>query len=101
MNSGTVLVGTDGFTWVYLHGERHTRDACDGPDVADQIEIEFVIEGRVDRMLITDQQERVAVSRCTYNRFALPARLLLAGEWITASGGRGKGGECSRSRFSG
>ena len=47
MNSGTVLAGTDGLTTM-TSGARH--DARDRRDVADEIEIELVVERRVDRV---------------------------------------------------
>ena len=58
MNSGTVLAGTDGLSH---HDQRHANDARDWGDVADEIEIEFVIERRVDCGRWCDQEERVAV----------------------------------------
>ena len=53
MNSGTVLAGTDGFTTMTL-GTR--QDARDWRDVADEIEIELVVERRVDRVVRTDHE---------------------------------------------
>jgi hypothetical protein len=46
INSGTVVVGTDG---VYHHDVGTSEDARDRRDVADKIEIEVVVERRVDR----------------------------------------------------
>jgi NAD(P)-dependent dehydrogenase (short-subunit alcohol dehydrogenase family) len=59
MNSGTVLAGTDGWT----------DDGCDRRDVADEIEIEFVVERRVDRVEATDQEQHVTVRRRSHDDF--------------------------------
>jgi len=47
--------------WIYHHDVGHDNNAGDGRDVADEIEIQLVIERRVDRVVSTDQQQRVAV----------------------------------------
>ena len=65
MNSGTVLAGTDGLTTMTIG---HADDARDRRDVADEIEIELVVERRVDRVGRTDQEERIAVRRRTHDR---------------------------------
>ena len=83
MNSGTVLAGTDGLTTI-------TRgcadDGCDRRDVADEIEIEFVVERRVDRVAATDQEQRVAVRRRSYDDFGADitagTRPVLDDEWL-------------------
>ena len=83
MNSGTVLAGTDGFTTMTL-GTRH--DARDRRDVADEIEIELVVERRVDRVRRTDQKECIAVGGRTHDRLgadiAAGARPVLDDEWL-------------------
>src|SRR6516225_5189089 len=44
------------------------HDACDRRDVADEIEIELVVERRIDCVESTDQEQRVAVGRGTHDR---------------------------------
>ena len=46
----------------------HAADARDRRDVADEIEIELVVERRVDRVRRSDQEERVAVRRRAHDR---------------------------------
>ena len=48
---------------IHLHDVGHAHDARDRRDVADEIEIELVVERRVDRVAATDQEQRVAVRR--------------------------------------
>src|SRR5262249_33712566 len=56
-------------------------------DVADEIEIELVVERRVDRVESTDQEQRVAVGRGTHDRLsgdiAAGARTVLDDERLT------------------
>ncbi len=54
--------------WMYLHDVGRADDARDRRDVADEIEIELVVERRVDRIRRTDQQQRIAVRRRTHDR---------------------------------
>ena len=65
-------------------GTRH--DARDRRDVADEIEIELVVERRVDRVRRADQEERVAVRRRAHDRLggdiAAGARPVLDDEWL-------------------
>ena len=83
MNSGTVLAGTDGLTTMT---KGHADDARDRRDVADEIEIELVVERRVDRVRRIDQEQRVAVRRRTHDRLgadiAAGARPVLDDEWL-------------------
>ena len=83
MNSGTVLAGNDGCTTMTL-GD--ADDAGDRRDVADEIEIELVVERRVDRVRRTDQQQRVAVGGRAHDRLgadvAAGARPVLDDEWL-------------------
>ena len=65
MNSGTVLAGNDG---LHHHDVWHAADARDRRDVADEIEIELVVERRVDRVVASDQKERIAVRRRAHDR---------------------------------
>src|SRR5215813_11712858 len=56
----------DCFGWnrrIYHHDEREADDARDGGDVAEKNEIEFVVEGRVDRVRRTCDEEGIAVRR--------------------------------------
>src|SRR6516225_11817923 len=45
-------------------------DACDRCDVADEIEIELVVERRVDRTGYRAQQKRIAIRSCTDDRLS-------------------------------
>ena len=65
MNSGTVLAGTDGFTSM-MYG--HADDARDRRDVADEIEIEFLVERRVDCVRRADQEQCIAVRGRAHDR---------------------------------
>src|SRR5262249_56619072 len=55
--------------WMYYHDFGRASDASDRRDVADEIEIELVVERRIDRAGRTDQEERVAVCRRAHDRF--------------------------------
>jgi hypothetical protein len=63
-----------------------TNDARDRPDVADQIEIEFVIECRVDRVCRADQEECVTVGGSARDRLhtdiAASTPPVLDDEWL-------------------
>src|SRR5215475_11221762 len=67
MRSGTVLTGSEGFIETRL-GRRmmppHWRD------IADEIEVELVVERGVDRVRCSDIQERIAVGRRTHDRLS-------------------------------
>src|SRR5262249_19883515 len=52
----------------HLYGESVTRNACYRRDVADEIEIELVIERCVTRIWKTSQQKRIAVRGCLHDR---------------------------------
>ena len=52
------MARTDGFTTMRLGG---TDQARDRRDVTNEIEIQFVVERRVDRLRRTDHKERLAV----------------------------------------
>src|SRR5947209_6310186 len=64
MNSGTDFVGTDGLTSM-TPGTRIIRGRG---DVADQIEIELVIECRVDRTRRAHDEERVSIRGRIHDR---------------------------------
>ena len=53
---------------MHRHDVRHVVHGRDRRDVADEIEIELVVERRVDRVESTDQEQRVAVGRGTRDR---------------------------------
>jgi len=55
--------------WIHLHDILLAMNACDRRDVADQIEIELVVERGVDRVHRIGQKERIAVRRRTHDRF--------------------------------
>src|SRR5262245_2596933 len=82
----------DALDWnrkIYLHGKCATADARDRRDVADEIEVELVVERRADRMCGKDKQQCMAVSRRTYNRLGRDIRTLarpvLDDEWLAES----------------
>src|SRR5215471_16564113 len=53
--------GLGGKRWIYQHYKRNAEEARDRRDVADEIEIELVVERRVDRVRGADQEQRVAI----------------------------------------
>ena len=71
---------------IYHHDKGAADEARDRRDVADEIEIEFVVERRIDRVRRTDQEERVAVRRRAHDRLggdiAAGARPVLDDEWL-------------------
>src|SRR5258705_12139090 len=60
MNSGTVLAVTDGLT---NHDLGLTANACDRDDIADEIEIEPIVECGVDRVWYIDKEQRITIWR--------------------------------------
>src|SRR5438876_10745577 len=54
---------------IYRHDEGHAHDARDRSDVADEIEIEMLIEGCVDRVRRTGYEKHVAVGGSANNGF--------------------------------
>ena len=54
--------------WIHHHDVGHADDARDRRDVADEIEIELVVERRIDRVRRADQEKRVAVGRRAHDR---------------------------------
>ena len=54
--------------WIDHHDNGNAADARDRRDVADEIEIELVVERRVDRVRRSDQEERIAVRRRAHDR---------------------------------
>jgi hypothetical protein len=50
------------------HDKRLADDACDRRDVTDEMEIEFVVERRVDRLCRGDHEQRVAIGGRAYDR---------------------------------
>jgi hypothetical protein len=63
MNSGTDLAGR-----VHHYDEGTAEDARNGRNVADEIEIEFVVERRVGRLRRTDNEQRVSVCGRAHDR---------------------------------
>jgi hypothetical protein len=72
--------------WIYQHYKRPADDARDRRDVADEVEIELVVERRVDCVRRIDQKERVAVRPRTHDRLGgdigASARTVLNDEWL-------------------
>src|SRR6266540_4017088 len=54
--------------WIHQHDVGHDNNAGDRRDVADEIEVELVIECRVDRVRGGGQEESVAVGRRAHDR---------------------------------
>jgi len=83
MNSGTDLAGTDG---VYHHGIGTSENAGDRRNVADEIEIELIVERRVARVEATGHEQRIAVCGRVHDRLgadiAAAARPVLDDEWL-------------------
>src|SRR5712671_4304010 len=55
--------------WIYEHDEGRAEDARDWRYVTDEIEIELVVECRVDRIERAGEEQGIAVSRGAYDRF--------------------------------
>ena len=49
--------------WIDHHDKGIAHDARDGRDIADKVEVELVVERRVDRIERSGQQKRIAVRR--------------------------------------
>src|SRR6516165_6567566 len=71
---------------IYQHYKRPPDDPRDRRDVADEIEVELLIERRVTRVRRSNQEERIAVGRGAHDRFGGdiggPARTVLNDEWL-------------------
>ena len=65
MNSGTALAGSNQF---HKHDKGNADDRRHRWNVAYEIETEFVVERRVDRISIGDKEKRIAVRRCIHDR---------------------------------
>ena len=61
MNSG-------GHPRVDHHHGRDAHDAGDRCDIVDEIKIEIVVRGGVDRVGLRDPEQRIAVGRCMNHR---------------------------------
>src|SRR6516225_8898107 len=71
---------------IHLYGEGVTRNAGNRRDVADEIEIELVVERCVTRIWKTSQQKRIAVRGCIHDRLGgdigASTRPVLDHEWL-------------------
>src|SRR5258706_11756007 len=56
-------------SWIYEHDEGRAEDARDRRDVTDEIEIELVVECRVDRIERAGEEQGIPVSRGAHDRF--------------------------------
>jgi hypothetical protein len=56
-NAATVVAGNDGCTTI----TKAADDGCDGCDIPNEIEIEFLVERRVDRVRRFHKEERVSI----------------------------------------
>src|SRR3954447_14230532 len=70
---------------MYRHDKGTTDQARDRRDVANEIETEVVVKRRIDRVRRTDQEQRVTVRSCMYDRLggdiAAGARPVLDHKW--------------------
>src|SRR6266496_1092699 len=64
--------------WVYRHNEGDRDDACDGCNVAEEVEIEFFVKRRIDRGRGADQEEGVSVRRRIHDQLRTN---IAAGSW--------------------
>src|SRR5437763_11919787 len=73
--------------WIHHHDGGLAANARDGCDVADEIEIELVVERGVERSRWGDNKERVTIGPCTHDRFGADvgtgSRPVLDEEWPT------------------
>jgi len=63
---------------MHQHNVGLAADARDRRDIVNEIKTERVIKRCVDRMRAGDQEKRIAVRRCTYDRFGSD---IAAGTW--------------------
>src|SRR5262245_65697945 len=72
--------------WRHYHYQRLAANARDRRDIAEEIEIEFVVESRIDRVGWTDQKKRVAIcgraNDCLGADIATCAWPVLDHEWL-------------------
>jgi len=52
---------------MHHHDVRHAVDGGDWRDIANEVEIELVVGGRIDRVGYTDQEQRITVRRRTHD----------------------------------
>src|SRR5262249_49090437 len=55
--------GTGWKRWIDFQDRRHTHNACYRRDVANEVEPEFIVKGRVDGVRERDLKERIAIGR--------------------------------------
>jgi hypothetical protein len=71
---------------VHDHHARHADNAGDRSNIANKIEIELVVKGRVDRVVAASYEQRIAVRRCAHDRLgadiAAGSRSVLDHEWL-------------------
>ena len=58
----------DRYCRIDLHDKGAIADACDRRSVSNETETELVVKQVGDRVSRNDQQERMAVGGCTYDR---------------------------------
>src|SRR5260221_6911292 len=72
--------------WIDRHEIRAAADARDRRNVADELEIELLVQRRVHCVREAGKQERIAVPDCPHDRFgadiAAGARSILDHEWL-------------------
>ena len=78
-----------------LYGKRVSSNARDRRDVADEIEIELVVEGGVDRVHSDASEKRIAVGGRTYNGLGADIATLLAARQRSRPDAEIVGGEVS------
>ena len=71
---------------MHHHDVGVAADGCDRGDVAEEIEVELIVERRVDRVEATDQEQRVTVRRRFHDRLGTDiaggTRPVFDDEWL-------------------
>jgi hypothetical protein len=60
--------GLGGYRWVDHHHRRNAKNAGDRFNIPDEIEVEIIVERRIDRVCLRDPKKRVAVRRGVHYR---------------------------------
>src|SRR5215831_4817003 len=72
--------------WVHQHDVGVDNNAGDRSDIANEIEIELVVQRRVNRVVAPGYEQRIAVRRCAHDRLradiGAATRSVLDDEWL-------------------
>ena len=81
--------GLDRDRWIDLEHVGNAEEACNGGEVANEIEIEITVERRVDRVRRCSHQERIAIGGRSRDHLgadiATGARAIVEDKWLTQS----------------